>query len=630
MSTFTRLLAAALPALILSACDTIPAQRGDEPAPVEDSSGVEAIPLEDSEWVAIEPSEHDPDPEAAIESSLRDALGSQPPRRQSAYLDASRRLIDIQRFEDAEAVLNQVIVSGLPPVHFARKRMQQAAIFLHRNDLERAGRYVEAGLRRSNIDPAYTAWGLDLKSRIELGRGKPLEAAKAWIRRHNYLSDNDRIAANNERIWHALGHLNAMELQLAGQTASDGNVQAWLDLAILVLEQGGDSHALQTAVTQWAQANRPHPAARFSEVLTGPSRAEDVRQIALLLPLSSEYGAAARTVYNGFDAAHATDNHPRRPQVVFYDIGGEASLAGNYVGAATSEGADVIVGPLGKAAVNALLESRQPERPMVLLGSASGARSPDTRSYQFDLSPEQEARQVAELMYASGHRRIGALYPDDGWGQRIHEAFVAHWEALGGTIAEARAYTPNADEHTPTIKNLFNLTESETRRSLLEARSGLNLNFEARRRRDIDALFMAARPDDARLLKPQINFYQGHDLPVYSTSHVYSGARDKVNDTDLDGIVFPDMPWALIDNARHDALENAIRDKGYEDATARLFAFGYDAYRLAQIVARPEPVRDTRFRGLTSTFELDGEGRLQRRPQWARFRDGVPQIIWRE
>jgi uncharacterized protein len=233
-----------------------------------------------------------------------------------------------------------------------------------------------------------------------------------------------------------------------------------------------------------------------------------------LLPLSSSFGAAAQRVYNGFDAAHSTDNHPRRPGVVFYDMGGEPSLVGNYVGAAQSDGADVVVGPLGKDAVSALLESREIEKPMVLLGQQPGHDDLSTRlAYQFDLAPETEARQVAEFMYAYGHRRAAALYPNNEWGTRIYNGFVERWEELGGRLARSSPYQPGSDDFTMPIKNVFNLNESETRKSLLEAGTGLRVEFDTRRRRDVDALFIVARPGEARLLKPQINFFQGPRPP---------------------------------------------------------------------------------------------------------------------
>lgn len=618
--------------LLLSACDTIPV-RGDEEQgaekSTEQSDNVQVIPLEDLELDSgFDTGEQAKSPEESIRADLREALDSPPPFRQTAYLDAVHKLIDKGDLQDAEAVLNKIDVRGLAPVHRARKRLLRAEISFQEDNLDRAMRLVERSLRAQNIDPTYVSRGMDLKARIDLLQGQPLDAAKAWIGRGNLLTDAQAIDDNHNRIWFALGHLNGLELQLAGQVGAADELRGWLDIAILFLEFVGDRHGLRSAVTQWINANSFHPAVDFTTALLPPLRTPEIRQVALLLPLSSNFGTAAQRVYNGFYAGHHTDTDPRRPNVVFYDVGGEPSLAGNYVGVAASDGANVIVGPLGRSAVNALLESRQPEKPIVLLGGSSTEYSLATGSYQFDLAPESEAKQVAEFMYASGHRRLATLYPNDEWGRRIYDAFVGHWETLGGTLAESQPYAPASDDFTVPINKLFNLTESENRKAFLQAKSRLNLHFDARRRRDIDALFMAARPDEARLLKPQINFFQGHDLPVYSTSHVYTGAADTIKDTDLDGIMFPDMPWTIANTARIDKLKTLLKNAGFTDVSSELFAFGYGSYQLALLAARPPQAGDTRLNGLTSELIIGKDGRVHRHPEWAKFIKGVPARIW--
>lgn len=633
MSTTLRFFLVALAALSIAACDTIPVRDRDQDAdaPAEQTGGIELIPLED---YGLQPEfdveESPEDLFASIETDLREGLDSAPPRRQTAYLDAAGKLVDAGRLEDAETVLDNTDVSGLAPALAVRKRVLRADILFRRDELDRAYREARRTLGDGNIDPSHIARALDIKGRIDLRQGRPLEAARSWIRRDNYLTDAQALVANHQRIWYALGHLNQLDLQLAEGGDGRDALRGWLDLAILFLEFGEDRDGLRTAVNRWRDANRAHPAAEFAAIVLGPPRLPDVRQVGLLLPLSSEYGQAARQVYDGFDAAHSTDTHPRRPQVVFYDVGGEPSLVANYAGVASNDGADVIVGPLGKSAVNALMEMRQPDKPMVLLGSSDNANALTPGVFQFDLAPEPEAQQVAEFMYASGHRRVAALYPNESWGKRIHEAFVEHWQELGGTLAEARQYQPGSNDFTVPIKELFNLTESETRQSLLEASSGLNVEFNARRRHDIDALFLVARPDEARLLKPQINFFRGHDLPVYSTSHVYAGTRDAGSDTDLDGITFLDMPWVLRDTIRINALKSALRDAGYSNAASDLFAFGFDAYRLALLAPDPGLTGDTRLSGLTADLILPADGRVQRRFDWAEFKSGVPVRVWND
>lgn len=625
-----RILLVAFTAAAIAACDTTPVRddRGpDVEEPVEGPGGVELIPLEDDSLESdFDLDEAPEDLISAIETDLREGLDSAPPYRQTAYLAAADKLTTAGRLRDAELALDNTDVSGLAPALEIRKRLLRAEIHFQRDELDRALRGATGTLNARNIDPSYMARALDIKARVDLRQGRPLEAARSWIRRDAYLSNPQSLADNHQRIWYALGHLNQLALQVASQDNTNDEMRGWLDLAILFLEFGGDRDGLRTAAGRWRDANRSHPAAEYTSVLLGPPRTAGVRQIGLLLPLTSDFSTAAQRVYNGFDAAHGTDTHPRRPRVVFYDVGSEPSLVGNYLGVAEADGADVIVGPLGKGAVNALLASRQPETPMVLLGSAAAENAPTTRSYQFDLAPETEAHQVAEFMYASGHRRVAALHPNDEWGQRVHEAFAQRWRELGGTLAESGRYQPGSDDFTAPIKNLFNLNESETRKSLLEARSGLNLRFDARRRHDIDALFMAARPDEARLLKPQINFFQGYDLPVYSTSHVFSGTTD----ADLDGIRFPHMPWVLRNTSRMSSLKSSLRDAGYSNISTELFAFGFDAYQLALFAADPALAGYTRLSGLTGDLILGSDGYIHRRFDWAEFKEGVPVRIWHD
>lgn len=597
--------------------------------PAQQTNTVQAIPLTEGQpGSEVAPAAQPGNLNASIEADLRQGLDSLPPYRQAAYLDATRKLIDAGRPDDAETVLDQIDVEGLPPVLSARKHLLRAEIYYRNDDLDAALRFADAELHIQNIDPTYVSSGLDLEARIQLRQGHPLEAAKTWIRRDHYLTDADAVLDNDQRIWFALGHLNDLQLQLAEAGGIGDNLKGWLDLATLYLEFQGDSYGLRTAVTEWSDAHSSQPAAVFAAKLLGPAPAQGVHRIALLLPLSSNFGAAARTVYNGFEAASRTDSDPERPNVVFYDIGSESSLAANYFGAASAEGADVIVGPLGKAAVNALLDARKPEKPTVLLGSSSEDRPLPPQVYQFDLAPEPEARQVAEFMYATGHRRVGALYPDDEWGQRVYDAFAARWKALGGTLAGTQSYSPKADDFSVQIKTLLNLTQSDNRKAFVESVTGLKLKFEARRRQDIDAIFMAARPGEARLIKPQINFFHGLNLPVYSTSDVYSGTPDKVKDTDLDGVIFPDMPWLLSDTARTDNLKAKLENAGYSNVSTKLFAFGFDAYRLARLAPEASLAGGARLYGMTSVLTVGPDSRLHRGLVWARFINGVPVRIW--
>ena len=69
----------------------------------------------------------------------------------------------------------------------------------------------------------------------------------------------------------------------------------------------------------------------------------------------------------------------------------------------------------------------------------------------------------------------------------------------------------------------------------LRANIGGPLQFDPRRRQDIDFVFLAADAKAGRLIKSQLKFHYSGDLPVYSTSSIYS--RDGRSDSDLDELM---------------------------------------------------------------------------------------------
>ncbi len=57
-----------------------------------------------------------------------------------------------------------------------------------------------------------------------------------------------------------------------------------------------------------------------------------------------------------------------------------------------------------------------------------------------------------------------------------------------------------------------------------------------------------------------------------------------------------------------------------------MFAFGYDAYRIAVSLQRNAPIDP---KGLTGTLSLDPQGRVRRELDWVRIKSGVPTPIER-
>jgi outer membrane PBP1 activator LpoA protein len=87
--------------------------------------------------------------------------------------------------------------------------------------------------------------------------------------------------------------------------------------------------------------------------------------------------------------------------------------------------------------------------------------------------------------------------------------------------------------------------------------------------------------------------------------------------------MFPDMPWMLSIDSRPTEIREAAT-AAFGDSPAkrgRLFAFGYDAFRLAESLKRGSSIDP---KGLTGTLSLDAQGRVRRELEWVRIKSGTP------
>lgn len=350
--------------------------------------------------------------------------------------------------------------------------------------------------------------------------------------------------------------------------------------------------------------------------LTAPDPARAGR-IALLLPLSGAQRAAAEAIRDGFLAAYWAD--PARGEHGSIAILDEEQpgAAATYQ-SAVAAGATLVVGPLLKPSVTAIAGVAGAV-PTLALNFLEEGPEPPGNFYQFALSPEDEAGLAATRAAAEGRLRALALVPDNDWGRRMLSAFTPALEARGGSVLAYRFYDPDATDFTADIQRLLLLDESRARHRQLAADLGISLGFEPRRRSDADHIFLAATVAAGRLIRPQLRFLYAGDLPTYSTSAIYQPGTS--GDTDLDGVMFSDVPALLGAEPRAEELRATLASRWPPGTLGRmrLFAMGYDAYALANAITARGP---TALAGLTGTLSVDAGRRIHRDMPWAEFRDG--------
>ncbi len=402
-------------------------------------------------------------------------------------------------------------------------------------------------------------------------------------------------------------------------------MQRWTRLALLAAAAAlvtGCASIQRPAPPEASRAPPPRQLAprRPSPPLVSLARA----RIALLLPVTGPLAAAGASVRDGFLTAYYQRVARRRPTVRIYDTA-RASIPG-LIARAARWGANLIVGPLTRQDVAAAAADAQPRPPLLALNFLpAGSRAPPG-FFQFALSPTAEARMVARRVLADGHREGIAIVPQGQWGTRVLDAFARQLQAGGGRLlAVARIDTAKADYSGP-IERALLIGQSLARLRRLESLLGVRLAFTLRRREDVQFIFTPAPAGVERLLLPQLRFYYAGGIPDYSISEAF--VPDPAADQGLNGLRFPSTPWMLggpLADAVRAAAAQAWPASGPDQG--RLFAFGFDADRLAMGLLRTSRPATLELSGLTGRLTVGPDGRIHRQLIWARLENGEAQIL---
>jgi len=479
--------------------------------------------------------------------------------------------------------------------------------------------------------PAAQAPGLlELQARAAFAAGRPLDGVRAYVERAGLQSS----AAEREATWRALmdalrTHVSASTVIPADATESE---RGWFELVPLL---DGSLTATQLA-TRSAEWSARHPGHAGSTLLpagaasvaggaapasttaprTPPPLPAGHLNVAVLLPLSGKHELSGVAVRDGFLAAWFADPANLRPHVRIYDT---AKTAAAVYSRAIADGAQFVVGPLTKEDLAAIVAAQQMSVPTLALNSLGGGQAPSFL-YQFALDPEQEARAAARRIALDGYTRGVALFPSNAWGRRLSEAFTSELAGTNVVLTATQLYDTYARDFSGPLRAVLgpyggagdrdedNKLVSIKRDPVAEAASGPQFAF------------IAATAATARAIKPQLRFQMVYDLPVYSTSDAWDPSTRGA--TDMDGLVYPEMPWLLYGGQDAPALWSTLQEQWKTTSRGRwrLYAFGHDAYRLMSALSTN--TRYAAISGLTGALEVKADGTVLRELDWARVSGG--------
>ena len=283
-------------------------------------------------------------------------------------------------------------------------------------------------------------------------------------------------------------------------------------------------------------------------------------------------------VRDGFIAAALAEPAERRPRI---DVlrHGRTRRRRRRTSAPLAGGARAVAGPLMKEDVAALVAAAATlPVPTVALNSLPGD-TPPPFLFQFALDPEQEARAVARRIAADGLMRGIALFPRNAWGDRLQAAFTAEAAAAGAAADGGAGLRPGARDYSATLRAALGRFGGAGDR---DAKGALRPRDAAAEARDGPQFaFIAATPQAARALRPQLRFQMAYDAArLRDVGRLGPGSRAGARPRRPDACRRCRGSWPAGPARRSCGMPCIRSGRAVARGRLRLYAFGFDAYQL--------------------------------------------------
>lgn len=319
-------------------------------------------------------------------------------------------------------------------------------------------------------------------------------------------------------------------------------------------------------------------------------------EIAVLLPQKGRLTQVGQSLRDGLLAAYYQDSLTRTdtPRLRFYDS--SDTPAPELVVTAASQGASIVIGPLDREQVQALLNKGSPPITVVALNRGDGSQP---NVLQMALAPEDEILTLARWMRERGiHQPHVLSQAGDTNASRFVRLFEEVWQPADGKLPHHLLDGSQKGGIAATVKSLGDQA------------------------RKADGFFLAS-PALAGQVQPAMTYY-GLNIPLFSLSTAWEPSADISTRQDLDGLAFCGMPWLLADERpEQQALYQAQpRPQANHD---RLYALGADAWTVASALPRVRAGHPLSLR--TGQLRLNEQGQLVRLPTCAEIRHGMATVM---
>jgi len=427
----------------------------------------------------------------------------------------------------------------------------------------------------------------------------------------NLLTNDEK----NAKIIEALQNIDISTIEKHLKNTNNNSIKAYAELAYVLKNQQYSITELELSLHKWQQQYPDH----IANNMISPGITKMPTSIAVLLPFEGPLAKTSSNILQGvlatYYATHKSQNEA--PNIIIKNTY-NSSFKDKLNEVSAKNKIDYVIGPIEKNEVASLTEIKT-DTTIIALNKAEEKQD---NVFYFYLSPTEETADTAKSIHDRGYHNALIITTNNTWQQKIANKFYSTWAQLGGV-----ANITKLDETSgfaAALKSSFSIDKSEERAQKLEKLINEKFKFIPSRRNDIDMIFIATNPNDARQIKPLLKYYFAGDIPVFSISTIYNTGSNSYKDKDLNDIEFMDSKWLInFDNDRE--LKQSLQKTWGEDfqLQKRLYAMGSDAYKLTMNIAKMKKIKHS-INGATGKLSINSTNDIERKLQWLKFKNGVP------
>jgi len=190
-------------------------------------------------------------------------------------------------------------------------------------------------------------------------------------------------------------------------------------------------------------------------------------------------------------------------------------------------------------------------------------------------------------------------------------------EKFNKEMAEYKTF--NKTESSQAIfSNLLLLNQSVKRKRKLSRIISKDLDHRPRAREDIDALFLSVNTQEARSLKPALDYSYYEGMNVFLANDWEEEVQFLKTDKDLEGVISIEIPFMLPTKLPKEL--KAFKDK------SRNFAIGYDAFEIVLLLEGTKSLNKITYKGLTGKITFKDKA-IIRKSTIFRIKNGVYEYL---